>query len=466
MKNLKLAYNTLEEVILSGVQEFVVCPGARNVPWVQVLVNDPSIKVWWGYEERSSAFFALGRSRALQAPVAVLTTSGTAVGELLPACMEAFYTSVPLVLMTADRPRRYRHTGAPQTCVQPGIFGSYVETSFDLEALDTLSLKNWQARAPIHINVSFEDPEKRGFHTPALPKPMLKTRIWPKKPEGLYSFLDRADKLLVVISTLRKTAQAPVARFLESLGSDVYIEAVSGLREQFSSVEPDLNHYTHVLRIGGIPTHRFWRDLESHPQIEVFSVTEDPFSGLPEGKFSHCNLETLEPLGLPKAKVQSPRAPKKGLLTELSEKIAPKSHIYLGNSLPIRHWDLFATNLSKGFHITASRGLNGIDGQLSTFFGLMEPGVENWAILGDLTTLYDLSAPWFLRQIKDMKFTLVILNNGGGRIFEPMFPIPEMINAHDLSFEPFAKLWGLNYEKWDRIPGSLSFKESRVIEIV
>ena len=93
----------------------------------------------------------------------------------------------------------------------------------------------------------------------------------------------------------------------------------------------------------------------------------------------------------------------------------------------------------------ASRGLNGIDGQLSTFLGLCQPDRSNWAILGDPTTLYDLSGPWPLAQMpNDLDMNLVVFNNSGGKIFDRMFGTVRFQNIHNLSFEHWAAMWGLD----------------------
>ena len=99
-------------------------------------------------DERAAAFFALGRIKRDDKPVAVVTTSGTAAAELLPATIEAFYSGAPLILITADRPARFRGTGAPQAIEQVGIFGVYAETDVD----------RWNRRLPLHINVEFDEP--------------------------------------------------------------------------------------------------------------------------------------------------------------------------------------------------------------------------------------------------------------------------------------------------------------------
>ncbi len=114
----QLVKQLLEEVIAQGVQELCLCPGARNAPLIYPLVHSSQVRIYYWPEERSAAFFALGRIKATGCPVAVVTTSGTAAAELLPATMEAFYTGLPLILITADRPRRFRGTGAPQSAEQ------------------------------------------------------------------------------------------------------------------------------------------------------------------------------------------------------------------------------------------------------------------------------------------------------------------------------------------------------------
>ena len=143
MSNIAVAREVIERVRKAGVVDFCVCGGSRNAPLIAALAS--------GYafiDERSAAFFALGRAKRDRRPVAVITTSGTAVAELLPAAVEAFYSGVPLILITADRPARFRGTAAPQSIEQVGIFGVYAATDID----------RWNGRMPLHINVEFDEP--------------------------------------------------------------------------------------------------------------------------------------------------------------------------------------------------------------------------------------------------------------------------------------------------------------------
>ncbi len=155
--NLELAEQIIIEASRLGLEEYCVCPSSRNAPFVPLLTQK-KIKTYYWFEERSAAFFAIGRARLTGKPVAVIVTSGTAAGELLPAAMEAYYSGVPLLLITADRPRRFRGSGAPQTAEQVGLFGQYATYSQDLASQEHCNLSGWNKVSPAHLNVCFEEP--------------------------------------------------------------------------------------------------------------------------------------------------------------------------------------------------------------------------------------------------------------------------------------------------------------------
>ena len=148
MDNVDRAARLIDEVRAAGVTDVCVCAGSRNSPLLAVLGKRDDLRLFSFVDERSAAFFAIGRAKALDAPVAVVTTSGTAVAELLPATIEAYYSGIPLILITADRPASFRGTGAPQSIEQVGIFGVYASTSFD----------DWPRTRPLHINIEFGEP--------------------------------------------------------------------------------------------------------------------------------------------------------------------------------------------------------------------------------------------------------------------------------------------------------------------
>jgi len=156
--NAILAECVLAQLQAIGVTDVSVCPGGRNAPFVSLLSGSTQFCSFWWYEERSAAFFSLGKAKLHNRPAAVVTTSGTAAGELLPAAMEGYYSGVPLLLITADRPRRFRGTGAPQAAEQVGLFGIYTPFFQDLAKNEKCDLSAWDQTAPAHLNICFEEP--------------------------------------------------------------------------------------------------------------------------------------------------------------------------------------------------------------------------------------------------------------------------------------------------------------------
>lgn len=147
MGNIDRAARLIDRLRAAGTKEFCVCAGSRNAPLLAVL-GESDLRLYSFVDERSAAFFAVGRIKLHGDPVAVVTTSGTAVAEMLPAAIEAYYSGLPLILVSADRPVRFRGTGAPQAIEQVGLFGPYAETA----------LETWSRARPLHVNVEFDEP--------------------------------------------------------------------------------------------------------------------------------------------------------------------------------------------------------------------------------------------------------------------------------------------------------------------
>lgn len=516
--NQALALKVIQSLCEQGVSEFCICPGARNSPLVDLLLQIPTLKRTHFYEERSAAFFAIGRMKSNPSPVAIVTTSGTAAGELLPATMEAYYSGLPLVLVTADRPIRFRGSGAPQTAEQVGIFGVYAEKCLDIQNTEGFTeLPLWTQKRPIHLNVCFEEPlldqsaakELKAFLAKpprALKQPTSQTtKTEDMRTDGLTDFLNSVQNPLVIVGGLASEDRAATREFLSALGAPTYFEGPSGLREdadlaqlRIHSAENILGRAKRagypidgVLRLGSVPTLRLWRDLENLAgKIPVFSLSREPFSGLswasvahhPVGPYltrcsrsfspsTHAEGFLDEDLELQKKTralfFEEPRA-EASLFHLISRTIPIGSRVFLGNSLPIREWDLAATFAPRSFEVAASRGLNGIDGQVSTFYGFSAEHCENWGIVGDLTALYDLPGPWALSEIStQIKTRLVVMNNGGGKIFSRMFPQKEFQNPHRIEFSAWAKLWRIPYEQWFAVPDTLTLSsQHQIIEIL
>lgn len=467
MTQAQLIHQTLHTLAYLGVREVCVAAGARNAPLVAALLASSGLKIWNFFEERSAAFFALGRIMADRLPVAVVTTSGTAVAELLPATIEAFYQNLPLILLTADRPKSYRGSGAPQAIEQAAIFGPYVTLVGDWDVTDE-SHEGRCAKGPLHLNVCLDEPletQVSGFDfTTAKPPPHIDA-----------SHLGSLPCDLVLAAGLHPADAATAAEFLVRLGAPIIAEATANLHG-FPALQPLLipggeralqsARPAHVLRLGSVPSWRWWRDLEALTKVHVTHLTHTGFSGLARKEnvktLAWENIYTTEftlsdpPCGILRFEPEMEKFPESepAWVRKIANAIPPGSRVFLGNSQPIREFNLALQTAKPGVEFFANRGANGIDGLVSTFLGTSAVHAgECWLILGDLSALYDLAAPWIIAQFAHSRLRIVVLNNGGGKIFSrvaslralPQAARDVIENRHSLSFEPWAKLWGMEY---------------------
>jgi 2-succinyl-5-enolpyruvyl-6-hydroxy-3-cyclohexene-1-carboxylate synthase len=478
--NWNTATATIRECAAHGIREFVVCPGARNALLVEALVRAEAagwVTLRRHFEERAAGFFALGRAVASGSPCAVVTTSGTAAAELLPAMIEARYQARPLVALTADRPAAFRGSGAPQAIVQPGIFGDCAGTG---------DLADWDRRSPWHLNVEFDEDFALG-DDPSSPPDALPAPAWPRPAVGELARWLREDVfrgLVVMIGDLEPEDREDVFHFVRDLDVPVVAEATGGLREALAErVLPDPDRLLaarppgKILRLGGVPSGRFWRDLESLPETSVWNVTRAPFPGLarpcqtlnhPVGRALRA-LGEVEPVGdaLDHLVGRSRRLAEidelleahpdsePGMLRTLSHFAALGAGLFLGNSLPIREWNLFAQRDRPLPDVRANRGANGIDGQLSTWLGLSAADADAWALVGDLTALYDLAAPAMLGQVESRGRVLAVIQNRGGRIFDRLPGLTAMsprtreimANVQPAHLADWAAMWDMDHLK-------------------
>jgi 2-succinyl-5-enolpyruvyl-6-hydroxy-3-cyclohexene-1-carboxylate synthase len=506
MQNIELARQVIQELVNTGVREFVLCAGARNSPLVMILNENqcPHIKIYNCFEERSAAFFALGRIASTRRPVAVITTSGTAVAELLPAAVEATYSALPLILVTADRPKIFRGTGAPQSIDQVGLFSYYIEVALDVDRENShLSFRNLSWKKPIHVNVCFDEPLIDG-PIPKIEFDSIVERTRLPEQEQMHMLRD-VDEFLknhhpfVILGFIPERAHETVVAFLEKYEAPIYAENISSLRGHprlkdltIKSGEKMINRLLgqgvcdSILRIGGVPTLRFWRDLEEkHRHLPVMSVSYTHFTGLSRPVQHFTDMEILKefkgvdrpPLS-PELRIADSerhrqletllqRYPESepALIHQLSVKLQNQS-VYLGNSLPIREWDLAASYEHMPARVVGNRGANGIDGQISSFLGWCTPQHENWCLVGDLTAMYDLVSPWIVPQLEAMKIRIVVINNKGGQIFKKMFGQEIFINPHSISFKSWAEMWKWDYAAWEKIPAEINLADQQIIELL
>jgi len=516
MSSLGWVNDTVGACIAAGIQEFVVCAGARNLDLVTALSeyaksgDAGEVRVFAHFEERAAGFFALGRCMESGKPCAVVTTSGTAVAELLPAVVEARYQRRPLVVISADRPSHFRGSGAPQAIEQVGIFGENVEKCEDVTWKDELVLfDGWTGKGPWHLNICLEENEaavEGGNGSVRLSKVRVGQMVPPVEKLNMLPVLsmikDAWRGMVVVLGGLEPEDREEVWHFLKDLGAPVLADSTSGLREslnRLSMADGDrLLRETppaHVLRIGEVPVGRFWRDLEDLPKVNVVSLSRTGFSGLSrESEVITGNIpRSLRALGEIKKvgdakdwlktskrrkgqiseRLKSFPESEPGMVRLLSVMATVGKSLYLGNSLPIREWNDFSQRDIPYEIVRANRGANGIDGQIATWLGATSDEEDAWGVFGDLTTLYDLSAPALLPQVECAGRMLVVINNSGGRIFSRLPKVKDMdekvaelvTNEHEIGFEAWAKMWGMNYIRVEGIQ-DFDFEPSEVTTVV
>ncbi len=438
-----------------GVKHVVCSPGGRCRDLLLAFSKSEDFSVTTLYDERSSGFYALGRS--IKEPTLVLTTSGTAATELFSAMAESYHQkNSKIIALTADRPVELRGTGAPQTIDQKKLFERFAKISVDLthdisDLKDTVKKTKSDALYPMHINVCLKEPNPLKVETSDL-------NCGP----------------LVIVSELDKDSRTKIKEALKDYRGALVLEPLSNLKssdfpkamylpfaESFITSK-SLDSFTSIYRLGGVPVLKAWREVERFKSFYWSEVTS--FSGglgvkplsLSEIKDQLAQeLKICGDIDITKKDISeySNKVFKLidkysnsevSLLNKLSKVIEKDDEVFVGNSLPIREWD-FVQN--KDYKIYGQRGVNGIDGSLAFALGRLSSDKVNWIVLGDLTSLYNFNDFQILEHIKNTNVRIVVVNNGGGQIFSKVIKKDSdlFLNAHTKSFQNIADFWDLNY---------------------
>jgi 2-succinyl-5-enolpyruvyl-6-hydroxy-3-cyclohexene-1-carboxylate synthase len=472
----------VDGLVRAGLEHACVSPGSRSTPIALALWRHPAVRVHVHLDERSSAFFALGIAKSSGRPVAVVTTSGTAAAELLPAIVEAWMSRTTLVALTADRPPELRGVGANQTIDQPEIFGSFVHVSIDAPVPgDAPDEERWRELAretihaaigpppgPVHVNLPFREPLVPGTVTlPASEPPMSEVAIVaapaPEDVDTLVRELGSTSRGLIVAGSMRETP--PLVGLAERIRWPLLAEPTSGGRvpgslsagshllanERFMSAHvPDV-----VLQFGAAPTSRAGLELVRRAErlviVDQDHLVADPHrvaSWRLRAEAAAVVAEVLERIG--ESTIDTPwlrewreaddvaRTAVDAFLDDTSEPFEGRvardlaaclpdgACLVVGSSMPVRDLDAFMAPRS-GIGIVANRGASGIDGFVSTALGVSATGMSTAALCGDLTLLHDAGALlWSAHRGFDAVF--VVPNNDGGAIFSflPQRDLPEL----------------------------------------
>ncbi|UYT88166.1 2-succinyl-5-enolpyruvyl-6-hydroxy-3-cyclohexene-1-carboxylic-acid synthase [Priestia megaterium] len=307
----------VDELVEANVEEVVVSPGSRSTPIAMLMAEHPNIHVHLNIDERSAGFFALGIAKAKKKPVALVCTSGTAAANYYPAVIEAHYSRIPLVVITADRPHELRDIGAPQAINQNHLFGQYakwfVDTALPEESADmNRYIRTVASRAvhtaqaipsgPVHINVPLREPivpdlsiedlwsqGKRGkSYVSAIHG---EASLSEKGFEEIAKRLEGTTKGLIICGDqMSLKAVDSVCRLAESLSFPVLADPLSQLRSGKHSKENVIETYDTflksdkvderfypevVIRFGAMPVSKpLLQFLKAHEPTEMFVVDQ------------------------------------------------------------------------------------------------------------------------------------------------------------------------------------------------
>lgn len=487
-----------------GITEVFVSPGSRHTPLILAAAIEPRITDRNVRDERSAGFMALGYAKRTGTPAVVMCTSGSAAAQYLPAIVEADRSSTPLIVVTADRPARLRGTAAPQTMDQVELYGRHVKRFVDADetsdgrglAHEVVSQAIGGTPGPVHVNIAFDEPlVPDSAPVPGDPAPMpVVGRPVDPDPGSLPAFTDRS--VIIIAGGRQRPGFGPAlegfARSIDAVifadpqasvtgtgvihRSDLLAQTQAGGFPVLDANRPDL-----VLRLGALPTSKpLWQWLatcgveqilvddgrygDPLASASVHLVVDptaflDSLSALPTsdraGSYTERwrRLDDVATQAMAKA-IDTLEFPNEPAITRIVGAAAPAgSTLYVASSRPIRDVDTF-TDRRDDLIVLANRGVNGIDGTISSAIGAALGGSPTTLLLGDIALLHDATALGEAAAL-DVPLRIVAVNNDGGGIFSflPQGSSPFIDTAvyerhwgtpHGLVLSGIARAFGVN----------------------
>ena len=525
----------VDEFYQLSVRHAVFSPGSRSTTMAMLFKEHEGFETYMNIDERSASFMALGIAKAHKEPTVLVCTSGSAVAHYLPAILEAQYSGIPLIVLSADRPHTLLHVGAPQTVDQHKIFGTAVNYFEELavpqeshyytyprqvarkaymKAMDT-------KKGPVHINVPLFEPlvpELSRNHFEAgrssfkVVKPNYSSVFGCDNRNNLphinnatdiahgndgtkeiNDLLERYERILILAGPQIDIDEAEtICSFGEALQAPILADPLSNVRGCDTSkvvistydallarqalwyeLKPDC-----VIQFGQIVVSKrvqqmiaSWTDLEyievnptmdsmnptgkttMHMQasIDVFTnlygVKNDSPAYL--GKWQHLETAGKQKLG---TAIEEPSCFEGRTIRELQQHISDNAQVLIANSMSIRDFDYFWFSGESKAVLYGNRGVNGIDGTISTALGLAVNGRPTYLVTGDLSLFHDLNG-LAVAKTHNLNLTIILHNNDGGGIFEYL---PQKGTKHfdylfstsqGLDYSGAAKLYGCDYTK-------------------
>ena len=512
----------VDEFYQLGVRHAVFSPGSRSTTMAMLFKEHEGFETYMNIDERSASFMALGIAKAHKEPTVLVCTSGSAVSHYLPAVLEAQYSGVPLIVLSADRPHTLLHVGAPQTVDQHKIFGTAVNYFEELavpqeshyytyprqvarkaymKAMDT-------KKGPVHINVPLFEPLVPELSRNHFEAGRSSFKVVKPNYSDIFAcgegnnLLERYERILILAGPQIDIDEAEMIRsFGESLQAPILADPLSNVRGCGTSkvvistydallagqafwheLKPDC-----VIQFGQIVVSKrvqqmvaSWDNVEyievnatmdsmnptgkttMHIQasIDVFTnlygVKNDSPAYL--GKWQHLETAGKQKLG---TAIEEPSCFEGRTIRELQQHISDNAQVLIANSMSIRDFDYFWFSGESKAVLYGNRGVNGIDGTISTALGLAANGRPTYLVTGDLSLFHDLNG-LAVAKTHNLNLTIILHNNDGGGIFEYL---PQKGTKHfdylfstsqGLDYSGAAKLYGCGYTKISS-PDELSF---------
>ncbi len=466
----------VQQCIKMGIKEVVISPGSRNAPLIISFSAVESIKCYTIVDERSAGFFALGLAQQLNRPIALVCTSGTAVLNYAPAIAEAFYQELPLVVITADRPKEWLGQADGQTINQTNVFGNFIKYSTDLPVKLAHDDDAWYANrcisealnksmlpvpGPVHINVPLREPLYGRTASEHRPIKVIREMSPAKSlmPEQIKELADKWNKAesVMVIAGVNPPDEAlsQVLRHIGKLSNTVVLtetttnqqseDFITCIDRHMFSIDEDeaaLFKPTLLISFGGqIVSKKIKAFLRQNQPKEHWHISPadkiiDTFQRLtltikmkPSNFFtqiaSNLKVETgrfkdvwqrrsLQNQELHHQYVNDVVWSDLKALNYVFTNLPQESILHLANSTPVRYAQLFQDEIKVSTY--ANRGTSGIDGTVSTAVGAASVSEKQTVLVtGDLSFMYDSNGLWNSYLKKDFK--IIIMNNGGGGIF-------------------------------------------------
>jgi 2-succinyl-5-enolpyruvyl-6-hydroxy-3-cyclohexene-1-carboxylate synthase len=483
------------------IQTVVISPGSRNAPLTIGFSNHEDFETLSIVDERCAAFFALGIAQQKQKPVALVCTSGSALLNYYPAIAEAYYSQIPIVVISADRPSHFIDIGDGQTIRQENVFHNHILFSANLKENDfdknseklskAFSLLH-KVKGPIHINAPFDEPlyetvsKMRDFSF-KIEKSVTESNI---DYNNLAQLWNSASKKMILVGVhypnkklellLDKVADDPSVLVLTETTSNLnnkrFINSIDNLifnltQEEFASLQPDIlltfgglivskkikkflreyspSEHWHVNELRAFDTYHV---LSKHIKIDSYSFFENFHKLVIHNTKSNYESDWTHHKKLIREKHNNyiKKAPYSDLkVFDLILKVIPDfSEVQFSNSAIIRYSQLFEMNST--ITVFCNRGTSGIDGSTSTALGAAYATQKSTTLVtGDLSFFYDSNALWNNYIPKDVR--IIIINNSGGGIFK-IIPGPKKSSAleyfetpHCLTAEHLSLMFGFEY---------------------